>query len=136
MFTMPGIPILYYGSEWGLDGNKADGDPALRPYVRKPEWNGLTDLIQMLADLRHQEPALSYGDFRSVALTNQAAAFARTYQGEKILVALNESGQEQRLHFQEGHAATDLITKEELPMADGINLPPYGVRILKYYLDS
>ncbi|MCR5623921.1 MAG: cyclomaltodextrinase, partial [Lachnospiraceae bacterium] len=30
MFTMPGIPCVYYGSEWGIKGNKSDGDPALR----------------------------------------------------------------------------------------------------------
>ena len=30
MFGMPGIPCVYYGSEWGVKGRKEDGDPCLR----------------------------------------------------------------------------------------------------------
>ena len=36
-FGMPGIPCVYYGSEWGATGNKHDGDPALRLSYDKPE---------------------------------------------------------------------------------------------------
>ena len=42
LLGMPGIPCLYYGSEWGMEGDKAQGDGALRPAVETPEWNGLT----------------------------------------------------------------------------------------------
>ena len=31
LFTIPGVPAIYYGSEWGIDGKKSAGDPALRP---------------------------------------------------------------------------------------------------------
>jgi hypothetical protein len=46
---MPGIPIVYYGSEWGIKGDKKDGDPALRPALDRPEWNELTDEIAAMA---------------------------------------------------------------------------------------
>ena len=39
MYCMPGIPMIYYGSEWGILGDKKDGDPALRPALEAPEWN-------------------------------------------------------------------------------------------------
>lgn len=46
LFAMPGVPCLYYGSEWGIQGAKGRGDDsALRPALEKPEWNDLTDRI-------------------------------------------------------------------------------------------
>lgn len=45
LFGMPGIPCVYYGSEWGTKANKSEGDPALRVSFEKPEWNDLTELI-------------------------------------------------------------------------------------------
>lgn len=132
IFTMPGIPIIYYGSEWGLWGDKADGDPSLRPYIDKPEWNGLTDLIAALSAIWTAEEALTYGGFRSVALTNQACAYAREYNGQKIIACINESATEQRLDFQEGNTATNLLTKRQVDTTGGITLPPYSAMILKY----
>ncbi len=131
LFTMPGIPIVYYGSEWGEPGEKCNGDPSLRPYIEKPEWNGLTDLVARLARIFRSQSALQYGSFRSVALTNQACAYAREYNGEKILVCINESNQEQTLHFQEGTEGTNLLTNETIAIAGGITLPPYMGYILK-----
>ena len=51
LFAMPGVPCLYYGSEWGLQGDKRDGDPVLRPALEQPEWNDLTGWISKLARL-------------------------------------------------------------------------------------
>lgn len=42
LFAMPGIPCIYYGSEWGTKADKKDGDPALRASFDAPEWNELT----------------------------------------------------------------------------------------------
>ena len=58
---MPGVPAVYYGSEWGIQGRKADGDAALRPALERPEWNSLTDWIAALAAARHGSRALQYG---------------------------------------------------------------------------
>ncbi|MEG1291921.1 MAG: alpha-amylase family glycosyl hydrolase, partial [Lachnospiraceae bacterium] len=40
-FAMPGIPCIYYGSEWGTKGDKHDGDPSLRPSFDAPKWTPL-----------------------------------------------------------------------------------------------
>lgn len=56
LFGMPGVPALYYGSEWGIQGRKADGDNALRPALDQPEWNDLT--AGLPAWLRPGEKAL------------------------------------------------------------------------------
>ncbi len=57
LFGMPGTPAVYYGSEWGIQGRKADGDDALRPALDQPEWNDLTGWIACLAQARRKSPA-------------------------------------------------------------------------------
>lgn len=58
LFGMPGIPCVYYGSEWGTKANKSEGDPALRVSFEKPEWNDLTELISKMAEA-HKTARLS-----------------------------------------------------------------------------
>lgn len=95
LFTVPGFPCLYYGSEWGLPGLKSEGDCALRPPVESPAWNELTDYIRKLIDVRKNHPALRYGDCRVCCVTNGQLVFSRTntcpFTGrtEKIFVAVN-----------------------------------------------
>ena len=48
LMAMPGIPCVYYGSEWGLEGEKKDGDRSLRPALEGPESNELTELVAAL----------------------------------------------------------------------------------------
>ncbi|MDD6448144.1 MAG: alpha-amylase family glycosyl hydrolase, partial [Lachnospiraceae bacterium] len=96
LYTMPGVPSIYYGSEFGIRGRKEDGDPALRPALDLSDHrddfktNPLTRLIQSLGNIRHRLPALSYGNYRQVFLTNRQYAFLRFLdQGSKVLVTVN-----------------------------------------------
>ena len=64
MFGMPGIPCIYYGSEWGCEAVKGSGnDNILRPSFDKPEYNELTYTISSLGQMYHNSRALSYGDY-------------------------------------------------------------------------
>ena len=58
LFGMPGVPAVYYGSEWGLEGDKKNGDATLRPAIEKPQENELTEWISALAKARAESPAL------------------------------------------------------------------------------
>ena len=82
-FGMPGIPCVYYGSEWGAEGRKEDGDPALRPSFEKPEWNDLTEWISKLAEAKKQSKALQYGNFMQAlfALCRLLAVFGQVDAG-------------------------------------------------------
>ena len=60
-FGMPGIPCIYYGSEWGAKGNKSDGDPALRPSCEEPVENELTEFVGKLSAAKKGSKALNYG---------------------------------------------------------------------------
>ena len=101
-FGMPGIPCVYYGSEWGFKARKEDGDPALRPYFDKPEWNGLCDWISKLTEAKKHSEALNYGAFRSVLLTNKQCIFERKSEHERVMVAINADGADFMAHFDAG----------------------------------
>ena len=127
LFGMPGIPCLYYGSEWGIKGEKgACSDDELRPALEQPEWNDLTDWIAKLA-ARRTSPALCNGSYRNVLLTNRQIIFERKTEGERVLVAVNADGEPYVAHFDAGCGlAWDLITGEQHDFGGGSLLPPYS----------
>ena len=131
-FGMPGIPCVYYGSEWGTTGEKHNGDPSLRLSYEKPEWNQLTDYISKLSTAKKNSKALNYGEFRSVLLTNKQCIFERKTEGERVLVAINADGEDYYAHFNaECGRAVDLITGEDHDFGGGSKLPPYTARFWK-----
>ena len=126
-FGMPGIPCIYYGSEWGAKGNKSDGDPALRPSFEEPVENELTEFIGKLSEAKKGSKALNYGGFRSVVLTNKQCIFERAAEGERVLVAINADSEPYTAHFDAGCGmAVDLITGREHDFGGGSELPPYS----------
>ena len=131
-FGMPGIPCVYYGSEWGAKAKKEDGDPALRACFEKPEWNDLTTFISRLAEAKKHSDALNYGDFRSVLLTNRQCIFERKTDSERVLVAINADDQPFMAHFDAGcGTAVDLIAGETHDFGGGSELAPYSAAYWK-----
>ncbi len=131
-FGMPGIPCVYYGSEWGAEGRKEDGDPALRPAFEKTEWNDLTEWISKLAEAKKQSKALQYGNFISKVLTNGQCVFEREWEGERVYVAVNAADSPFYAGFDAGAAeATDLITGEKIALNGGFEIPGYRAFFLR-----
>lgn len=131
-FGMPGIPCVYYGSEWGAKANKSEGDPALRACFEKPVCNELTEFISRLAEAKKNSEALNYGTFRSVVLTNKQCIFERKTDNERVLVAINADGENYVAHFDAGcGTAVDLISGAEHDFGGGSELPPYSAYFWK-----
>ncbi len=131
-FGMPGIPCIYYGSEWGAKGNKAEGDPALRLSYDEPQFVELTQWIAKLAEIKKNSRALNYGNFKTLVLTNHQCIFERACEGERILVAVNASDSPFTAHFDAGCGmAEDLLTGESHDFGGGSELPPYSVAFWK-----
>ena len=131
-FGMPGIPCVYYGSEWGTRADKSQGDPALRPCFEQPEWNELSEFISKLAEAKKNSEALNYGSFRSVLLTNRQCIFERASGHERVMVAINADGAPFTAHFDAGCGmATDLITGQPHDFGGGSELPPYSAAFWK-----
>ncbi len=96
MYTLPGIPSVYYGSEFGIEGRKERGsDASLRPplkladYAGAIEDNPCTKLIAKLGKVRQEVKALSYGDYKELMLTNRQYAYSRNCDGVSVIVTVN-----------------------------------------------
>lgn len=128
IFGMPGIPCIYYGSEWGAKGDKSRGDAELRPSFEKPEWNALTDTIAAMAKAHRESEALCWGDFQDLVLTNKQTIFQRRSEHQRVLVAINADREPYVAHFDaQCGRAVDLITGKEHDFGGGSELPPYSV---------
>ena len=132
MFGMPGIPTIYYGSEWGEKADKSQGDPALRPCFDEPMWTELTDTIAALCHGREGSKALSYGDFKSLLLTNRQCIFEREAEGDRVIVVINADENQFHADFDaRAGRATDLITGKEIDFGGGLNIPGYTSYLLQ-----
>lgn len=96
LYTLPGIPSVYYGSEFGIEGKKEKGsDDSLRPalsaenYVAAEKDNPFTALISALGKIRRSTPVLSYGDYKQLLLTNRQYVFSRNYNAHSAVIAVN-----------------------------------------------
>lgn len=131
-FGMPGIPCVYYGSEWGAKAQKSEGDPALRACFEQPKWNALAEWIAKLSEAKKNSNALQYGSFRSIVLNNKNCVFERKTDTERVLVAINADNTEFVAHFDAGCGrAIDLITGKEHDFGGGSELPPYSAYFWK-----
>lgn len=145
LFTMPGVPSVYYGSEWGIAGAKQGGDDApLRPRLRPSDAASaphpeLANWIARLAAIRRDTRALRYGAYRQLHVASEQLAFARTLQGEMAVVAVNAAEAPADIEVQvsapEGGSFVDLLDPERHFTARAGRLridavPGRGARIL------
>ncbi|MFI3200505.1 MAG: alpha-amylase family glycosyl hydrolase [Eubacteriales bacterium] len=132
LFGMPGIPCIYYGSEWGVKGRKEDGDPNLRLRYETPLENELTEFIGAIAKIKRESHALNYGSFSSKFLVNKQCVIERASSEERVLVAVNAEEHSFWAQFDAGCGQVlNLLTGETITMNGGITLEPYEVLFLK-----
>lgn len=133
LLGIPGVPCIYYGSEWGEEGVKApNNDYALRPCFEEPKPNELTEEIKKMIHVRTGSNALCHGSYRNVVLTNHQLIFERRTDDERMLVAINASDAPFTAHNGElGGTMTDLLTGNEIQMSGQLEMPPYSVQYLK-----
>jgi cyclomaltodextrinase len=142
LFTMPGVPSIYYGSERGVRGRKACGsDRPLRPRVEEVEGESphpdLTPAIKKLSALRRALPALHRGDYRELHKSHRQLAFERGREGDRAIVALNADTKNAalELHIDFGTKVFQdaLNGGESFPVRDGrilVDLYPNWARVL------
>lgn len=106
LYFMPGVPSVYYGSEWGIEGKKGNGleaDYPLRPRLDIQEMEGtnpaLTEYLAELAKLRKDNDAVKYGEYEDVVIRNEQFVFARTLEDQGILVGLNLTDHSEKINF-------------------------------------
>ena len=147
LFTMPGVPSIYYGSEWGITGTRTDtSDAALRPGLEQiSAWQNsaaardLEQAITRLAALRSRSEALKFGDYRQVYVSHEQMAYLRESDNERMLVVLNAAAASAALELTlpcSASRAVDLLNPPDSFAVAGQRLslnsvPPRWARILK-----
>lgn len=112
LYTLPGIPSIYYGSEFGIEGKKEKfSDTSLRPaldlenYKNAVTENPCTALIAALGKIRQDTPALSYGNYNELMLTNRQYAFARDLDNVRVIVTVNNDDNAAGMNLPVGNTA-------------------------------
>lgn len=144
LYGILGIPSIYYGSEWGIEGRRTNtSDDGLRPKVtpeeaiEKEESSELYAFVKKLGRIKKENLALSYGEYKELLLTNRQYAFARIMPEETIVVAVNndENAADMYVPLPCGAAeAKDLIDGETVSITDGklaIKIPACSGMIIK-----
>ena len=139
LFTLPGIPSVYYGSEWGFQGIKQNGsDLNLRPYInienRSAYDTQLTGLISKLAFIRQREKVLRYGAYRQVFLKFQRPfVFERSFEDERIYIAVNIADHNEEINLGGvcGSRFRDLLSEERVSAPGHIQMKSHSARVLK-----
>ena len=134
LYTLPGVPSLYYGSEFGIEGKKERfSDASLRPalnyedYKDAVETNPCTKLIAALGKIRQNTPALCYGDYKELLLQTTHFAYARTLDGKSVIVTVNNADNEVSMDLPAGNSAeyVGALSGERL----GVNNGRISVRV-------
>jgi len=108
LYTMPGIPSVYYGSEWGIRGLRttgADADLPLRPalFISGAPFNSdnaaVRETVKKLGGIRHENTALKYGSYRQLLVNMNQFAFARESGGRKAIICVNSSDKTANVTF-------------------------------------
>jgi glycosidase len=159
LFTIPGVPSIYYGSEWGIRGEKKNGsDDLLRPPVYETADHGVhagfpdacrpvgnpestERALHELSEIRKTHAALRDGSFRQLHVESEVFAFLRRTDAERIVIAVNASGSPKWISVSadgiggEGQTAKELFRDgAKFRIAEGklnIEIPPASIRILE-----
>lgn len=128
LYTLPGIPSIYYGSEFGIEGRKERGsDDSLRPalsfddYKDSIDTNPCTKLIAALGRIRQNTPALIYGEYKELQLRNTTFAYERCLNGKSVIITVNNAESEADITLPCGISTeyTGALSGEKISATDG-----------------
>ena len=137
LYTLPGIPSVYYGSEFGIEGKKERwSDASLRPEIHLEDFrdNDLAKVIAALGHLRQETPVFAYGDYEEKLLTNKTYAFTRSLEGLTALITVNNANNGEELfaaNLPQG-TYTGWLTGQKITTDHGglrLTLPPHSGEI-------
>lgn len=121
LYTMPGIPSLYYGSEWALKGTHHDGSDAdIRPclHLSKQKDTKLTEHLMKLGEIRQQHTIFYQGSYETILLKNEQFVFARRSDDEILYIAFNVNDKDQEIELENVTCPSlyDLLHHEAIPV--------------------
>lgn len=134
MYCMPGVPSIYYGSEWAVEGSRTNNsDVALRPELNIgniPNANEeLNTFLKKLGKVRLSLEALQFGSYKNEYIRNEQLVFSRSYNDQVVYVALNLNCNKQEVEFNAvgGYSKlTDALTDESFDNTGYVRIPVEG----------
>lgn len=145
-FTLPGVPVVYYGDEIGTLGG---ADPDNRRTFDWDRGNWEMDLLRLtarLAQLRGQSPALREGSFDPywVHHAGRVLVFAREHQADLLIAVAgsNDAPVDMRIpvdrYVADGAVLEDLlggpsytVSAGHIDLTGAASLEPHGMRLLR-----
>ena len=92
LYTLPGIPSIYYGSEFGIEGKKERGsDYSLRPYLNLDDFknNKYEELFKRLNKIKNDSKILSYVKYNELVLKNKVFVYERVLDNNQIIIVVS-----------------------------------------------
>lgn len=116
LFTMPGAPSIYYGSEFGIEGQRTKHcDYDLRPCLNlneipNPNYELLSH-IKKLSKIRHTLSALKNGSYKNENIQLEHLCYSMKNNEQKVFVLLNQSGETRNIGFNSEYSGilTDVL---------------------------
>ena len=139
MYAMPGIPSIYYGSEYGIYGRKENNsDDNLRPSIHLQDMERenvpLYHHIVKLGRIYRAYPAFRTGTYERISITNQQLLFKKVLGEQTVYVALNLSEHDYTFTFTtELEKLVDVMTATPIQVVDGnaeVKMPPYSSMVI------
>jgi cyclomaltodextrinase / maltogenic alpha-amylase / neopullulanase len=101
MFSVPGLPVIYYGSEFGMTGLS---DPDNRRMMRFGNQlsvyeKEMLDEVKKIVKVRSESSALNFGDFYTLQADSKIYSFIRSDFYERVLVVLNKTDERQNIEI-------------------------------------
>ncbi|MCX6252302.1 MAG: alpha-amylase family glycosyl hydrolase [Bacteroidetes bacterium] len=98
--TIPGIPVIYYGDEYGMPGAN---DPDNRRMMKFDSLNlhelKTKNMVQQLIHLRKDHLPLIYGDFKLLEVSDKAVVYMRSYFDQVVFVIMNKDKDARKIDF-------------------------------------
>ncbi len=94
LYTTPGIPIFYYGTEIALIGGEIPDNRRQMNFRTEKE---LIDYITKIGELRNQLPSLTRGTMEMLYDNGGMVVYKRVYNGEVSIIAINNSKKSQKV---------------------------------------
>ena len=144
LFTIPGIPSIYYGSEWGVEGDRSITDFNLRlelsinDFYNDEKSKNLEDFITKLISIRKNNKELTLGIYKEFIVKNKQFVFGRCLNNNWIIILLNLDDKEESLELNapfKNSTIINLLDENDKYINENnkviIKMKPFSSKILK-----
>lgn len=120
LYTLPGKPSIYYGSEFAIEGEKKPyADEILRPELKIEDYkdavntNENTKRIAALGNMRLNNQWVGEAGYRELLLTNRQYAFLREYGDKRLVAIVNNDDDNADIHLNINGEFTEIFSGEK-----------------------